>query len=51
MTSDDHPETHHWLPDGMEDLGAAECWSLLRHEEVGRLAVSIADHPDIFPIN
>ena len=51
MTSDDHPHTRHWLPDGMQELGVAECWSLLRHEEVGRLAVSIADHPDIFPIN
>ncbi len=51
MTSDDRPDTPHWLPDGMQDLGVAECWSLLRREEVGRLAVSIADHPDIFPIN
>jgi len=51
MSSADHPQTHHWLPDGMEELGVAECWSLLRREEVGRLAVSIADHPDIFPIN
>ena len=25
--------------------------SLLRSQEVGRLAVAIADHPDIFPIN
>jgi hypothetical protein len=24
---------------------------LLRSAEVGRLAVSVADHPDIFPIN
>lgn len=23
----------------------------MRHNEVGRLAVSIADHPDIFPVN
>lgn len=51
MTSADHPQTHQWLPDGMEELSVAECWSLLRREEVGRLAVSIADHPDIFPIN
>ena len=36
---------------GMEELSAAECWRLLRDHEVGRLAVSIADHPDIFPIN
>ncbi|HEY5662538.1 MAG TPA: pyridoxamine 5'-phosphate oxidase family protein [Ilumatobacter sp.] len=51
MSSADQPLAHHWLPDGMEELGAAECWGLLRREEVGRLAVSIADHPDIFPIN
>ncbi len=36
---------------GMEELSAAECWRLLRTHEVGRLAVSITDHPDIFPIN
>jgi hypothetical protein len=36
---------------GMEELAVAECWGLLRTHEVGRLAVSIADHPDIFPIN
>jgi uncharacterized protein len=32
-------------------LDTDECWALLRDEEVGRLAVSIANHPDIFPIN
>lgn len=36
---------------GMEELSAAECWRLLRTHEVGRLAVSITDHPDIFPVN
>lgn len=36
---------------GMEELSAAECWRLLRLHEVGRLAVSITDHPDIFPVN
>ena len=36
---------------GMEELAAAECWRLFRLHEVGRLAVSISDHPDIFPIN
>lgn len=36
---------------GMEELSEAECWRLLRTHEVGRLAVSISDHPDIFPIN
>lgn len=37
--------------DGTEVLSSAECWRLLRTHEVGRLAVSITDHPDIFPVN
>ncbi|MEZ5218401.1 MAG: pyridoxamine 5'-phosphate oxidase family protein [Ilumatobacteraceae bacterium] len=36
---------------GMEVLDAAECWKLLAEAQVGRLAVAILDHPDIFPIN
>jgi uncharacterized protein len=36
---------------GMLELDVAECWRLFRTQEVGRLAVSIADHPDVFPIN
>ena len=36
---------------GVMHLEANECWALLRSHEVGRLAVSIADRPDIFPIN
>jgi nitroimidazol reductase NimA-like FMN-containing flavoprotein (pyridoxamine 5'-phosphate oxidase superfamily) len=36
---------------GIEQLDAKECWQLLRSNEVGRLAVSITDHPDIFPVN
>ena len=28
-----------------------ECWTLLRTVSVGRLAVWVEDHPDIFPIN
>ena len=28
-----------------------ECLALLRTSDVGRLAVSITDHPDIFPVN
>lgn len=27
------------------------CWALLAGEEVGRLAVAVAEHPDIFPVN
>ena len=35
----------------MTILETDTCWDLLRRADVGRLAVSIADHPDIFPIN
>ena len=35
----------------MEELEASECWALLRDAKVGRLAIAIAGHPDIFPIN
>ena len=34
-----------------EELSAEECWELLDATSVGRLAVDIAGHPDIFPIN
>ena len=36
---------------GMIILEADECWRLLREADVGRLAVSVGDHPEIFPIN
>ncbi|MFM7537133.1 MAG: pyridoxamine 5'-phosphate oxidase family protein [Acidimicrobiales bacterium] len=36
---------------GMTILELAECWRLLEGADVGRLGVSIADHPDIFPVN
>lgn len=55
MGSDDRPDdltmADHPLPEGMAAMSVTECWTLLRQAEVGRLAVSIADHPDIFPIN
>jgi uncharacterized protein len=35
----------------MQILSLDQCWALLRGSEVGRLAVSIADRPDVFPIN
>jgi uncharacterized protein len=38
-------------PAPMVELDPAECWALLRSHDVGRLAVSIAREPDIFPIN
>lgn len=36
---------------GVTDLAANACWALLRSQEVGRLAVSISDRPEIFPVN
>ena len=35
----------------IDELDGTECWRLLEATEVGRLAVSMANHPDIFPIN
>lgn len=37
--------------DGVTILDAHTCLGLLRTTDVGRLAVSITNHPDIFPIN
>lgn len=34
-----------------EVLATDECWRLLRSVSVGRLAVWVNDHPDIFPVN
>ena len=40
-------------PDGpdIEILSKDQCWELLSGQVVGRLAVIVEDHPDIFPIN
>ncbi|MFF0991591.1 pyridoxamine 5'-phosphate oxidase family protein [Kocuria nitroreducens] len=35
----------------VEELAANSCWELLRDAGVGRLAVWVEDHPDIFPVN
>jgi uncharacterized protein len=35
----------------MIELTEPECWELLRTSEVGRIAVAIMNHPDIFPVN
>jgi len=40
-----------WQSAGLEVVGEAECWSLLETQPVGRLAVAIRNHPDIFPVN
>ena len=39
------------LPSPVEELSLSDCWDLLRREVVGRLAVTVANTPDIFPIN
>lgn len=36
---------------GITVLDAKTCWQLLAGEEVGRLAVAVQQHPDIFPVN
>jgi len=33
------------------DLSASECWTLIRSAPIGRLAVTVDGHPDIFPVN
>src|SRR6476659_10821448 len=35
----------------VEDVSQDACWALLRTTTVGRLAVWVGDHPDIFPLN
>lgn len=35
----------------IEHLSEEECWELLGSHEYGRLAVSVAGKPDIFPVN
>ena len=35
----------------VDELPESACWALLRTTSVGRLAVWVEDHPDIFPLN
>lgn len=35
----------------LEELSEDECWRLLARKSVGRLAVSVKNRPDIFPVN
>jgi nitroimidazol reductase NimA-like FMN-containing flavoprotein (pyridoxamine 5'-phosphate oxidase superfamily) len=35
----------------VQELDEHQCWDLLRSQEVGRLAIAITNHPDIFPVN
>lgn len=50
--------TIHTTPSGtspdapnIESLSKDQCWELLSEQVIGRLAVVVEDHPDIFPIN
>jgi len=43
--------TRLWQTAGLEVISEAECWSLLKTQTLGRLAVAIRNHPDIFPVN
>ncbi len=36
---------------GLEIIDEAECWELVASKAIGRLAVSIANAPDVFPLN
>ncbi len=36
---------------GLEILDEEECWTLLASKDLGRVAVSIANKPDVFPVN
>ncbi|MET1064447.1 MAG: pyridoxamine 5'-phosphate oxidase family protein, partial [Arthrobacter sp.] len=50
MSTDPDPGGHQ--PEvNVENLDNHESWRLLRGVSVGRLAVWVDDHPDIFPIN
>lgn len=41
-----------WTPQGpVTLLTGEECWELLRSSTFGRLALSVANQPEIFPIN
>jgi uncharacterized protein len=39
------------LLDGLEELSAEECWSLLARQRVGRIAVIVGHYPLVFPVN
>jgi nitroimidazol reductase NimA-like FMN-containing flavoprotein (pyridoxamine 5'-phosphate oxidase superfamily) len=36
---------------GLVEMDEDECWRRLEDEQVGRLAVVVGTHPDIFPVN
>ena len=36
---------------GIERMTEGECWSMLQHADVGRLAVRVGEGVDLFPVN
>ncbi len=36
---------------GLEVIGSSECWQILAAQHLGRLAVCVADRPEVFPLN
>jgi hypothetical protein len=36
---------------GLVEIDESTCWELLGAQSVGRLAVAVGTHPDIFPVN
>jgi hypothetical protein len=46
-----HPSVTLPPRDAISILDEDQCWALLSCSEVGRLAVSIANRPDVFPVN
>jgi uncharacterized protein len=36
---------------GLAEIDGSTCWELLESRSVGRLAVAVGTHPDIFPVN
>jgi hypothetical protein len=47
-----HRDFDGWSPQGpVEELSDESCWSLLALESFGRLAVSVGDRPQIFPVD
>jgi nitroimidazol reductase NimA-like FMN-containing flavoprotein (pyridoxamine 5'-phosphate oxidase superfamily) len=45
-------DSDEWSPQGpVTELTAAHAWALLGSESLGRLALSVDDRPQIFPVN
>lgn len=36
---------------GLEELDEEQCWALASQRSIGRLAVSVGNKPDVFPVN